>query len=119
MGLCAIIEPFPASKGVRCRLELAGVMPYPAPGLPLLQPASLELSCRCGCGLQVMVPKLIHPLPPSTPRTPGSPSRGNGDEIEEDPPTPHPTAGDTWMQVRSRHRERWSWGGSWGAWRPG
>lgn len=51
----------------------------------------------------VMVPKLIHPLPPTTPRTPGS-----ARAIEEDPPTPHPTAGDTWMQVRTgggRERE--------------
>ncbi len=54
--------------------------------------------CMRPAAMQVMVPKLIHPLPPSTPRTPGSPSRAS-DEIEEDPPTPHPTAGDTWMQV--------------------
>ena len=40
------------------------------------------------------MPKLIHPLPPSTPRTPGS--LGGGDEIEEDPPTPHPGIADTW-----------------------
>ena len=40
------------------------------------------------------MPKLIHPLPPSTPRTPGS--LGAGDEIEEDPPTPHPGIADTW-----------------------
>lgn len=45
----------------------------------------------------VMVPKLIHPLPPQTPR---SPKLQNGaDDIEEEPPTPHPV-NDTWMQVR-------------------
>ena len=45
----------------------------------------------------VMVPKLIHPLPPSTPRTPDS----NG-AIDEDLPggTNHVGGGaDTWMQV--------------------
>ncbi|KDD72092.1 calcineurin-like phosphoesterase, partial [Helicosporidium sp. ATCC 50920] len=47
----------------------------------------------------VMVPKLIHPLPPATPRTPGSPR-----DIEEDPPTPHPSAGDTWMQAINEER---------------
>ncbi len=41
----------------------------------------------------VMVPKLIHPLPPNEPRTPTS----NG-ELDEEPPTPHPL-NDTWMQV--------------------
>lgn len=45
----------------------------------------------------VMVPKLIHPLPPNEPRTPRS---GDDDDIEEEPPTPHPL-NDTWMQVRS------------------
>ncbi len=44
----------------------------------------------------VMVPKLIHPLPPSTPRTPHSPK--SGVDIDEEPPTPHPLT-DTWMQV--------------------
>ena len=44
----------------------------------------------------VMVPKLIHPLPPSTPRTPHSPKSGG--DIDEEPPTPHPLT-DTWMQV--------------------
>lgn len=45
----------------------------------------------------VMVPKLIHPLPPSTPR--GSPAPGSGLDIEEEPPTPyiHGGAADTWM----------------------
>ncbi len=44
----------------------------------------------------VMVPKLIHPLPPQTPR---SPKMQNGsDDLEEEPPTPHPV-NDTWMQV--------------------
>ena len=43
----------------------------------------------------VMVPKLIHPLPPNEPRTPTS-----GNELDdEEPPTPHPLT-DTWMQVR-------------------
>ena len=50
----------------------------------------------------VMVPKLIHPLPPSTPRTPGS--AGGGDEIEEDPPTPHPGIADTWMAALNEER---------------
>eukprot|EP00887_Chlorella_sp_A99_P006383 scaffold3.g6383.t1 len=49
----------------------------------------------------VMVPKLIHPLPPSTPRTPGSP---NGALLEEEPPTPHPSSGDTWMQAINEER---------------
>ncbi|GLC64614.1 hypothetical protein PLESTF_000184600 [Pleodorina starrii] len=40
----------------------------------------------------VMVPKLIHPLPPNTPHTPDSTGG-----LDEDPPTPHP-ANDTWMQ---------------------
>lgn len=51
----------------------------------------------------VMVPKLIHPLPPSTPRTPGS-LGGSGDEIEEDPPTPHPGIADTWMAALNEER---------------
>ena len=45
----------------------------------------------------VMVPKLIHPLPPTGPGTPKSPAYG--EPIEEEPPTPHPMT-DTWMQVR-------------------
>lgn len=45
----------------------------------------------------VMVPKLIHPLPPNMPGTPKSPTYG---DIEEEPPTPHPMT-DTWMQVRT------------------
>ena len=44
-----------------------------------------------------MVPKLIHPLPPNEPRTPRS--SGEEEDIEEEPPTPHPL-NDTWMQVR-------------------
>lgn len=54
---------------------------------------------------QVMVPKLIHPLPPTTPRQPHSPTLA-GEEIIEDPPTPHPSSGDMWMQVGWR-----SWNG--------
>ena len=44
----------------------------------------------------VMVPKLIHPLPPDTPR--GSPAPGTGLDIDEEPPTPfiHGVS-DTWM----------------------
>ncbi|KAK9811526.1 hypothetical protein WJX72_005322 [[Myrmecia] bisecta] len=49
----------------------------------------------------VMVPKLIHPLPPNEPRTPKS--MGSGDEIDEEPPTPHPVT-DTWMQVINEER---------------
>lgn len=44
----------------------------------------------------VMVPKLIHPLPPNEPRTPRS--SGEEEDIEEEPPTPHPL-NDTWMQA--------------------
>ena len=64
---------------------------------PLLGTPSTYAIC-----LQVMVPKLIHPLPPSTPRTPGS--QGCGDEIEEDPPTPHPGVPDTWMAAINEER---------------
>ena len=46
----------------------------------------------------VMVPKLIHPLPPNEPRTPRS---GDEEDIDEEPPTPHPL-NDTWMQARAR-----------------
>jgi hypothetical protein len=53
----------------------------------------------------VMVPKLIHPLPPSMPRTP---TRSNSaDDIEEEPPTPHPLT-DTWMQVGRRGAQPYS-----------
>lgn len=48
----------------------------------------------------VMVPKLIHPLPPNMPGTPKSPAYG--EPIEEEPPTPHPMT-DTWMQVINEH----------------
>lgn len=48
----------------------------------------------------VMVPKLIHPLPPAGPGTPKSPAYG--EPIEEEPPTPHPMT-DTWMQVQFKH----------------
>ena len=44
----------------------------------------------------LQVPKLIHPLPPNEPRTP----RSDAEDIEEEPPTPHPLT-DTWMQVRT------------------
>ena len=52
----------------------------------------------------VMVPKLIHPLPPATPR--GSPAPHNGEGIEEDPPTPHPGINivDTWMAAVNEER---------------
>ncbi|KFM29108.1 Serine/threonine-protein phosphatase BSL3 [Auxenochlorella protothecoides] len=51
----------------------------------------------------VMVPKLIHPLPPTTPRQPHSPTLA-GEEIIEDPPTPHPSSGDMWMQAVNAER---------------
>jgi hypothetical protein len=51
----------------------------------------------------VMVPKLIHPLPPNEPRTPRS--SGEEEDIEEEPPTPHPL-NDTWMQVRCREPKK-------------
>ena len=55
----------------------------------------------------VMVPKLIHPLPPQTPRSPKL--QNGGDDIEEEPPTPHPV-NDTWMQVRSLSAgAAWTW----------
>lgn len=47
---------------------------------------------------QVMVPKLIHPLPPNTPTTPKSPS-SRSDDIEDEPSMAHAGANDTWMQV--------------------
>lgn len=52
----------------------------------------------------VMVPKLIHPLPPATPR--GSPAPPNGENIDEDPPTPHPGVSmlDTWMAAVNEER---------------
>ncbi len=43
----------------------------------------------------VMVPKLIHPLPPTTPKTPTS---GGAVPLDEDPPTPH-IVNDAWMQA--------------------
>ncbi|KAK9868860.1 hypothetical protein WJX84_000767 [Apatococcus fuscideae] len=49
----------------------------------------------------VMVPKLIHPLPPQTPRSPKL--QNGGDDIEEEPPTPHPV-NDTWMQAINDER---------------
>ena len=55
----------------------------------------------------VMVPKLIHPLPPNEPRTPRS--SGEEEDIEEEPPTPHPL-NDTWMQVRCRYSHSWQVG---------
>lgn len=54
----------------------------------------------------VMVPKLIHPVPPSTPRTPDS----GASLPDEEPPTPHPTS-DTWMtQVRKSRARGLVWG---------
>lgn len=47
---------------------------------------------------QVMVPKLIHPLPPNTPTTPKSPS-SRSEDIEDEPSMAHTGANDTWMQV--------------------
>lgn len=44
----------------------------------------------------VMVPKLIHPLPPTTPR--GTKNESDDFDDEQEPPTPHPMT-DTWMQV--------------------
>lgn len=51
----------------------------------------------------VMVPKLIHPLPPTTPRS-ATGLLPNGERIEEDPPTPHPNAGDVWMAAVNEER---------------
>ena len=45
------------------------------------------------------VPKLIHPLPPNEVRVPKG-SGSDAEDIEEEPPTPHPLT-DTWMQVFS------------------
>lgn len=52
----------------------------------------------------VMVPKLIHPLPPSTPR--GSPLASNGIDAEEEPPTPYHASNiaDTWMASVNEER---------------
>jgi len=47
----------------------------------------------------VMVPKLIHPLPPSTPRTPDS-----SGAIDEDVGGSHITGSDTWMQSINEER---------------
>lgn len=49
----------------------------------------------------VMVPKLIHPLPPATPRTRTEEEAGEALDIEEEPPTPHPSS-NTWLEVGSR-----------------
>jgi hypothetical protein len=78
--------------------------PHPTPPLsptphppPLLSPQGAILVL--GRDL-VMVPKLIHPVPPSTPRTPDS----SAALADEEPPTPHPLT-DTWMtQVRASCR---------------
>lgn len=48
----------------------------------------------------VMVPKLIHPLPPNTPHTPKS---SDADDVEEEPNTPHPMT-DTWMAAINEER---------------
>ncbi|KAK9790585.1 hypothetical protein WJX73_006836 [Symbiochloris irregularis] len=50
----------------------------------------------------VMVPKLIHPLPPSTPRHSLKLHAEDYDD-EQEPPTPHPT-NDTWMQIINEER---------------
>lgn len=49
----------------------------------------------------VMVPKLIHPLPPNSNGTPKA--TDSGDEVEEEPPTPHPM-NDTWMAAINEER---------------
>ena len=49
----------------------------------------------------VMVPKLIHPLPPNLSGTPKA--ADSGDEVEEEPPTPHPM-NDTWMAAINEER---------------
>lgn len=46
----------------------------------------------------VMVPKLIHPLPPATPRARNEEDVGEALDIEEEPPTPHPSS-NTWLEV--------------------
>ncbi|KAK9908007.1 hypothetical protein WJX75_001420 [Coccomyxa subellipsoidea] len=48
----------------------------------------------------VMVPKLIHPLPPNTPHTPKS---SDAEDVEEEPNTPHPMT-DTWMAAINEER---------------
>ena len=65
--------------------------------------SSFSRQCSCSGAILVlgrdlvMVPKLIHPLPPSTPRS--SALKLDHDlEDDQEPPTPHPTT-DTWMAV--------------------
>ena len=95
-------------------LTLLTLPPAP-PGAPPPPPPARSATNYCGTANNagailvlgrdlVMVPKLIHPLPPSTPRTPGSLGGAGGDEIEEDPPTPHPGISDTWMAALNEER---------------
>lgn len=49
----------------------------------------------------VMVPKLIHPLPPNSNGTPKT--SDSTDDVEEEPPTPHPMT-DTWMAAINEER---------------
>ena len=99
-------RPPPTLPFTLCRLLL-----LIAPSFPPRPPCSATNYCgtanNAGAILVlgrdlVMVPKLIHPLPPNTPRTPGS--AGGSDEIEEDPPTPHPGISDTWMAALNEER---------------
>jgi hypothetical protein len=49
----------------------------------------------------VMVPKLIHPLPPETPRTPDSSSGLGEEDGGSGGGASHHHGNDTWMQVRA------------------
>lgn len=49
----------------------------------------------------VMVPKLIHPLPPNLAHTPKA--SDSSEDVEEEPPTPHPMT-DTWMSAINDER---------------
>ncbi len=51
----------------------------------------------------VMVPKLIHPLPPNAPHTPKARNSDDDEDVEEEPPTPHPM-NDTWMAAINEER---------------
>ena len=49
----------------------------------------------------VMVPKLIHPLPPNS--SASIKAGDSSEEAEEEPPTPHPM-NDTWMAAINEER---------------